>query len=225
MQEEPKGPGTGGFIIRVSCNDLLQAGMQSCPEPPPDELWWRGKCEGSRSHGAEEVNAVQAVQCTSHGCFVRDSVGCSGWCGDQCSCGAGGTGGRGAAFTAAVAAAVVGCGVGVAGVSIWFCGGAGRLLLCGGVVLRAGGHWWCRWLWLSPPVGERPLGLPTVLPKKNGGEGFPALWLGCIPQCQSGGSTPTVGELVLLGARNARLLRVCQGCWPLRVARVQQFGR
>ena len=172
MQEEPKGPGTGGFIIRVSCNDLLQAGMQSCPEPPPDELWWRGKCEGSRSHGAEEVNAVQAVQCTSHGCFVRDSVGCSGWCGDQCSCGAGGTGGRGAAFTAAVAAAVVGCGVGVAGVSIWFCGGAGRLLLCGGVVLRAGGHWWCRWLWLSPPVGERPLGLPTVLPKKMVEKGF-----------------------------------------------------
>lgn len=39
VQEEPKGPGTGGFIIRASCNDLPQAGMQSCPEPPPDELW------------------------------------------------------------------------------------------------------------------------------------------------------------------------------------------
>ena len=44
--------------------------------------------------------------------------------------------------------------------------GGGWLLLCGGVVLRAGGHWWCCWLWLSPPVGERPLGLPNVLPKK-----------------------------------------------------------
>lgn len=95
-------------------------------------------------------------------------------------------------------------------VAVWFCGlvGTGGAAGCG-----------CRHRLASGRSGCQPFS------QKNGGEGFPALWLGCIPQCQSGGSTPTVGELVLLWARSAWLLRVCQGCWPLRVARVQQFGR
>ena len=78
-------------------------------------------------------------------------------------------------------------------VAVWFCGlvGTGGAAGCG-----------CRHRLASGRSGCQPFS------QKNGGEGFPALWLGCIPQCQSGGSTPTVGELVLLGARNARLLRV-----------------